>query len=468
MGEKPSYEELEQRVNTLEGEASQRRQAEARAKRTEEEKRAILDSVLELVVHQDPDMNVLWANQTACNSVGVTREDLIGRRCYEVWAGRDKTCEDCPVAKARETGKPQTVEKMTSDGRWWYIQGYPVRDDSGDIVGMSELALDITERKRAEDALRKAHGELEMRVKERTAKLSRANVQLRREMVERRQAEEALRESEEKYRLLIESSNAAITFFDESGTYLYLNHVAAKWLGKEPEDFIGKSVHDTFAKRWANKFVTRFRRIVKSGVGETIEEEVKPLDRWLSSNLQPVRNQDGKIIGIQVIMYDISDRKQAEEALRQREAALQTRTRELEEVNNALRIVLKRMKEDRKDFEENVSLNVTGRVAPYAEKLKKTGLNAKQMGYLNVLVSNIDDITSPFAHRVSSKYFRLTPAEIQTACLVKDGKTTKQIAELLSVSPRTIESHRRSIRTKIGAKNRKANLRSLLLSIQER
>ena len=113
------------------------------------------------------------------------------------------------------------------------------------------------------------------------------------------------------------------------------------------------------------------------------------------------------------------------------------------------------MVEDKKEVEENVSSNVKGLVAPYAEKLKKSGLGAKQMAYLNILESSLNDITSPFARKFSSKYSRLTPTELQIASLIKDGKATKQIAELLNSSVRTIESHRRSIRMKIGEKNKK-------------
>jgi len=138
----------------------------------------------------------------------------------------------------------------------------------------------------------------------------------------------------------------------------------------------------------------------------------------------------------------------------------------LEESNTALRVLLKKRDEDRVETEEKMIYNVKELIKPYIEKLKETELSALQSALLSVVELNIDDIISPFVRDMSLKFMKLTPMEIQVANLIKQGKTTKQIAELMNLSGRTIETHRKKIRTKIGIGNKKANLRSHLLSLQ--
>jgi DNA-binding NarL/FixJ family response regulator len=87
------------------------------------------------------------------------------------------------------------------------------------------------------------------------------------------------------------------------------------------------------------------------------------------------------------------------------------------------------------------------------------------MTYLRILEANLNNIVSPFVHKLFSKYSALTPKEIQVAQLIREGKNTREMAELLSSSKRTIESHRQSIRNKLGIKDTKANLRSYLFSM---
>jgi signal transduction histidine kinase len=138
---------------------AERKRAQEALEHEKTEKEMILDSLLEHVVYQNLENKVLWANRAASESVDKPLEELVGRYCYEVWAGRQSACEDCPVIKAIETEAPQTIEKTTPDGRSWFIQGYPVRQN-GIIVGAVELTLEITERKRTEWALFNSHEKL--------------------------------------------------------------------------------------------------------------------------------------------------------------------------------------------------------------------------------------------------------------------------------------------------------------------
>jgi DNA-binding CsgD family transcriptional regulator len=121
-----------------------------------------------------------------------------------------------------------------------------------------------------------------------------------------------------------------------------------------------------------------------------------------------------------------------------------------------LRLLLKKRDEDRAELEEKVLSNVKELVLTYLEKLKRTGLNQRQKTFASILESNIDDIISPFLRRMSLRYLSLTPAQIQVAILVRQGKKTKEIAALLDLSPKTIEDHRKNLRKKFGLKNKRA------------
>ena len=93
-------------------------------------------------------------------------------------------------------------------------------------------------------------------------------------------------------------------------------------------------------------------------------------------------------------------------------------------------------------------------------------MNDHQKSCVDILESNLTDIVSPFSRRLSSKYVGLTPTEIRVANLIKDDKTTKEIAEFMSLSEKTVETHRDHIRRKIGIKHKKVNLRTYLLALQ--
>ena len=319
--------------------------------------------------------------------------------------------------------------------------------------------------------------------------------------------ERRLRESEDLYRNLVQTILHGIQEIDLSGNITFANSACHKIFGYEEGGLLKKPLYDLIA-------LDSDKQLVRGHLSELEGEQPAPLfikatrkdgtiiDIQMDWNSK--LDQQGHVTGFISIVTDVSERARADEALRkahdelerqveertaqlvkanqdlEREIAerkrsedtLKAKRKELKmqsetlgEANTALRVLLKRREEDKIELEEKVLLNVKELVVPFLERLKKSGLDVIQMGYASVLESNLDDIISPFSRRLSLTFLNLTPSETQVANLVKHGKTTKEIAELLKVSRRTVESHRESIRGKIGIKNEKANLRTFLSSL---
>ena len=159
-------------------------------------------------------------------------------------------------------------------------------------------------------------------------------------------------------------------------------------------------------------------------------------------------------------------REELEHRVRERTTELEEKAEKLEEVNTALKVLLKRLDEDKKAVEEKVLFNMRQLIEPNLAKLKNGRLTERQKNLLEILESNLKEIVSPFANRLSNSFMRLTPTEIRIANFIRQGKTSKEIADMLNLSAKTIEFHRDNIRTKIGIKNKKINLRTYLLSLQ--
>lgn len=150
----------------------------------------------------------------------------------------------------------------------------------------------------------------------------------------------------------------------------------------------------------------------------------------------------------------------------ERTAELKAKTANLEELNVALNVLLKKREDDRRDLEDNFMHNVKNLILPYIDKLKSTQLSAKHKIYIEILESNIHQVASPLARKLSSRYFNLTPTEIRVTSLIKQDQTTKEIAKTFNVSDGAIIYHRHNIRKKLGLNNKRINLRTYLQSFQ--
>lgn len=250
---------------------------------------------------------------------------------------------------------------------------------------------------------------------------------------------------------------------------------SARLFGYDPDEIRGlgfariiQFVHPEDRDRLAAGFDALAR---SADTSSSVEFRLKGQDkgyRWVSDTRSLVYDDDGVPVAVVGTIRDITKEKQAEEDLRkvkeQLEYKVKERTASLEEANTALRVLLKKREEDLKEIEEKIQFNVKGLVSPYIDWLKKAELNETQRAALEMLESNLAGIVSPFIRSLSTHYLKLTHTEIEVANLVKQGKSTKEIADLLNMSARTIDTHRYHIRKKLGLKSKKTNLRNYLLS----
>ncbi len=140
-------ERLQRRVAELEERLQQLR-------RRELDRCAVLQTMSELVAYQDAELRVLWANNAAAQALGRAPEELVGKRCYELWAQRDAPCPGCPVVKCLSTGRPERGEVSGPDGRTWLIRAIPVKDERGRVNRVVKVTEEITKLKAAEETLR--------------------------------------------------------------------------------------------------------------------------------------------------------------------------------------------------------------------------------------------------------------------------------------------------------------------------
>lgn len=158
--------------------------------------------------------------------------------------------------------------------------------------------------------------------------------------------------------------------------------------------------------------------------------------------------------------------QQSERKLIKAQEELNTKANDLEGTTIALQQLVKKNERDQKDIQDKILFSVNEMIKPYIEKLKKCNDNDETRMYTSVIESNLDEIVAPFMRGLAYKYFRLTPKEIHIANLIKQGKSTKKIAELLNLTQRGVEFHRNKIRGKIGIKHNKSNLREVLHNLE--
>lgn len=186
--------------------------------------------------------------------------------------------------------------------------------------------------------------------------------------------------------------------------------------------------------------------------------------RWFVVRVVPFREETvAKII---VTHENITPIMLMQEELKQKESELLREREKLEETNTALRVLLRQRDEDKVRLEETVYNNVDRLVLPYIEKLLQGRLSEKHRTLAEIADNNLRDIVSPFLRTLSSLGLLLTPQETEVANLVRNGRTSKEIAEIMNLSVSGVDFHRKRLRQKLGLANTPKNLRSFLMTLE--
>ncbi|TCS41653.1 LuxR C-terminal-related transcriptional regulator [Reinekea marinisedimentorum] len=309
---------------------------------------------------------------------------------------------------------------------------------------------------------------------------------------------ETLSRLDEKYNLILDNMDVAMTLVDaHSLSRLDGNFYFHKTLGYSSEEFHEVQPEDILVNPESNQLAEARPEILQTGQAryrtQLKKKDGSVLEFLFVSRLVTINGQDCILSTGQNITDQLKAEAERDAALEQlenkvmeRTQALSDKTRSLiqevhkrqqaeqelsrknvslEEMNTALRVMLRKLDEEKSEIEENIVANVKGLIDPYLSQLKKSSLNESQQALIQVIESNLKEVVAPNMHRMfNDAYSVFTPREIQVANLVKVGKSTKEIAGLLNASTGTVEHHRKNIRKKLGLNAKGVNLRSYLLS----
>ena len=283
MSQKPTYEELEQRIKELKKEAVKRKKIEKALKESEERYRSLVDNIDFGVTMIDSDHNIVITNISQARMFNKPVHEFIGKKCFREYEKRENVCPHCPGVQAMSTGHTAHTETegIRDDGSRFSasINAFPILNEEGQPIGFIEIVEDVTERKKAE---------------------------------------EALRESEERYRRIFENSIVGIFQSTPEGRFISVNHALAKMLGySSPADLIS-SISDISKQYYVDpEDRHQYQQVLqKDGIVENIEFRAQRKNGsqiWVSNSTRAYFDQYGKVDSYEGIVVDITERKRVED-----------------------------------------------------------------------------------------------------------------------------------------------------------
>lgn len=391
------------RLLSVLSDVTERVQAEERLRESDERFRAIFNQVAVGVGLTDLTGKFVLVNQKHCDIVGYTREELLSMRMQDLTYPDDLAHNLELLQCLAETGAPFQIEKryVRKDGSvvWADISAAPIRDASGKPLYGVAVILDVTDRKRAEEELVRAHDELERRVVERTEQLTAANDALRVEVEERKRTEEELRRSEAYLAEGQRLSHTGSFCWNISTGGVYWSHETYRIYGFEPGE-VQPSTHLFFETLHPDDR-SLVEQILAQGFREKSDYEMNfriiggsGQVRYINTIGHPVLNDSGDVIEVIGTVLDVTDRKLAEREL-QKET--EERNRLAQERTSLLRQLTRTQEEERRRISREMHDQLgqqlsalTLKLAALKERYGAHGELREQLNTLETMVRQLD------------------------------------------------------------------------------
>jgi PAS domain S-box-containing protein len=278
------------------------------------------------------------------------------------------------------------------------------------------------------------------------------------DITERKRAQEALQVSAREWGTTFDAISDSVCLVSSEGIVLRCNKASADLLGKPVGKIIGCRCYDLLYQDQEPTEECLMNQVLAAR-GRV--DAVLPLgDRWLNVSVDPIMDEANNIIGAVVIIADITQQKLADEALSAAHEQLSAKHLALTEKNTTLNQVLNNIEEEKREARDQIAEIVEQTLKPALRRLRRSDGSINENHYV-ILERGLDDLSS--GNGGTSKLFsKLSPREAEICSLIRGSHTSKEIAEALCISLPTVKKHRENIRKKLKLTGEGSNLTSFL------
>ncbi len=393
---------------------------------------AIFEDQTEFICSFLPDSTITFANQAFCRYCGKELEEIIGHSFTADMSEEDQLIVHKKLSLLSPDHPVTSYEKKIVDTKgevhWHQWSNRAIFDNSGKTIEFQTIGRDITKRRRSE---------------------------------------EALRESMRRYRAVVEDQIELVCRYLPDCSLTFVNQAYCRAYGKKREELVGQSILPYLTAEDQQEVLEYIRNVDPEHPFATsiqIIEKSNGEKHWQQWFRRAIYDDKGKLVEIQSVGRDITELKRTEEALRASEATLLEQKAALEQKNVALREILAQIELEKQQVKDDVIANVEDVLLPVLEKLRMSSLNPDTK-YIDLIERGLKGLTSSFGRKITKASLKLTRREIDICNMIKNGFSSKEIAEFLHISLYTVGRHRHNIRRKMNITNKKTNLSVFIESL---